>query len=91
MGGKPVTCALCRQTRSGIQVLGRLRVHLAEKLGIIDQDVWHFAGYRFSLCSLERRKSLGSSHHLFTSPMMRIYRYWMLIREKLADNNTTWC
>jgi aspartyl-tRNA synthetase len=54
------------------EVLGRLRVILAERLGIIDKDVLAFCwviDFPFVVWN-EEEKRWDPSHHLFTSPMV---------------------
>jgi aspartyl-tRNA synthetase len=54
------------------EVLGRLRVLLAERLGIIDRDVLAFCwviDFPFVIWN-EEEKRWDPSHHLFTSPMV---------------------
>ena len=54
------------------EVLGRLRVLLAERMGIIDKDVLAFCwviDFPFVVWN-EQEKRWDPSHHLFTSPMV---------------------
>jgi aspartyl-tRNA synthetase len=54
------------------EVLGRLRVFLAERLGLIDKDVLAFCwviDFPFVVWN-EEEKRWDPSHHLFTSPMV---------------------
>jgi aspartyl-tRNA synthetase len=61
------------------EVLGRLRVLLAERLELMIRMCWHFAGDHCPFVIWNGR-SLGSSHHLFTShagrhPVAGVNRY----------------
>jgi aspartyl-tRNA synthetase len=54
------------------EVLGRLRVLLAERMGIIDKDILAFCwviDFPFVMWN-EEEKRWDPSHHLFTSPMV---------------------
>jgi len=65
--------------------LGRLRVHLAEELGIGDKDVLGFCwviDFPFAFWD-EEEKRWDPSHHLFTSPMPEDIQYIDSAPEKM--------
>jgi len=74
MKAKPGDLLLFVADKPGVvyEVLGRLRVLLAERLGIIDKDVLAFCwviDFPFVVWN-EDEKRWDPSHHLFTSPMV---------------------
>ena len=74
MGGKPGDLLLFVADKPAVvfEVLGRLRVLSAERLGIIDQDVLAFCwviDFPFVIWNEEENR-WDPSHHLFTSPMI---------------------
>ncbi len=51
-------------------VLGALRLHLADRLGLIPKDKWNFCWItEFPLFEIADDGKLGAAHHPFTSPM----------------------
>jgi aspartyl-tRNA synthetase len=51
-------------------VLGGLRLHMAEKLGLIPKDQWRFAWItQFPLFERSEEGKLAAAHHPFTSPI----------------------
>ena len=74
MGAKPGDLLLFVADKPAVvyEVLGRLRVLLAEKLEIVDKDVLAFCwviDFPFVVWN-EEEKRWDPSHHLFTSPMV---------------------
>lgn len=74
MGAKPGDLLLFVADQSSVvfEVLGRLRVLCAERLGIIDKDVLAFCwviDFPFVVWNAEEDR-WDPSHHLFTSPMV---------------------
>lgn len=73
MSGKPGDLLLFVADKPAIvfEVLGRLRVYLAERMGIIDKDVLAFCwviDFPFVIWNEEEQR-WDPSHHLFTAPM----------------------
>ena len=74
MNGKPGDLLLFVADQPGVvyEVLGRLRVLLAERSGIIDKDVLAFCwviDFPFVVWNADEKR-WDPSHHLFTSPMV---------------------
>ena len=82
------------QTKIVNESLGHLRNHLAEKLGLIDKEQFHFVWItHFPLLEYdETEKRYQALHHPFTSPMESDYEKLdirSLIRE--SQGPMTWC
>jgi aspartyl-tRNA synthetase len=74
MGAKPGDLLLFVADKPGVvfEVLGRLRVLLAERLGIVDKNILAFCwivDFPFVVWN-EEEKRWDPSHHLFTSPVV---------------------
>jgi aspartyl-tRNA synthetase len=74
MAAKPGDLLLCVADKPGVvfEVLGRLRVLLAERLGMVDKNVLGFCwivDFPFVVWN-EEEKRWDPSHHLFTSPVV---------------------
>lgn len=74
MGAKPGDLLLFVADKPAVvfEVLGRLRVLLAERLGIVDKDILAFCwiiDFPFVVWN-EKENRWDPSHHLFTSPMV---------------------